>query len=97
MEQPDPLRPSLPDSIKTTKTDTSRRATDQLKIDTVVVKKPVVHILRYPFPADGTITAGIAGVVSLRSTLANVYESLVVPGRQNNDSRFTVGLTYERK
>lgn len=58
VEQPDPLRPSLPDLVKTTKTDTSRTATGQVKIDTVIVKKPVVHILRYRFTADGTITAG---------------------------------------
>ncbi|GAB2604675.1 DUF481 domain-containing protein [Spirosoma areae] len=36
-------------------------------------------------------------VISLRSTVANAYESLVGPGRQNNDFRFTVGLAYERK
>ena len=35
--------------------------------------------------------------LSLRTSLANAYESLVVPGRQNNDLRFTVGLAYERK
>lgn len=34
---------------------------------------------------------------SLRSTLANAYESLVVPGRRNNDLRFTVGMVYEKK
>lgn len=36
-------------------------------------------------------------VVSLRSTLANAYESIVAPGRQNNDLRFTAGFVYERK
>ncbi|WP_018617865.1 DUF481 domain-containing protein [Spirosoma luteum] len=58
VEQPDPLRPSLSDSVKTSKTDTSRTATGQIKIDTIVVKNPVVHVFRYRFTADGTITAG---------------------------------------
>ncbi|MBO0952262.1 DUF481 domain-containing protein [Fibrella forsythiae] len=35
--------------------------------------------------------------LSFRSTLANSYESIVVPGRVNNDLRLTVGMTYERK
>ncbi len=34
---------------------------------------------------------------SLRTTLANAYESVVAPGRQNNDLRVTIGLAYERK
>lgn len=48
---------------------------------------------------NATLSLGIKlnTVVSLKSTLANAYESLVVPGRQNNDLRFTVGLVYERK
>ncbi|MEZ0540984.1 DUF481 domain-containing protein [Fibrella arboris] len=35
--------------------------------------------------------------LSFRSTLANSYESIVVPGRVNNDLRVTLGMTYERK
>ncbi|WP_375444312.1 DUF481 domain-containing protein [uncultured Fibrella sp.] len=35
--------------------------------------------------------------LSFRTTLANSYESVVVPGRVNNDLRLTVGMTYERK
>ena len=58
-------------------------------------------------PADGqrnvrwnaslSVQIKLTQVISLRSTLANAYESLVVPGRQNNDFRFTVGLVYEKK
>ncbi len=58
VEQPDPLRPSLPDSAKTIKTNISRTATGQVKIDTTIVKQAIVHVLRYRFTADGTITAG---------------------------------------
>ena len=35
--------------------------------------------------------------LSFRTTLANSYESIVVPGRVNNDLRLTLGMTYERK
>jgi hypothetical protein len=35
--------------------------------------------------------------LSLRSTLANSYESIVVPGRVNDDLRLTLGMTYEKK
>lgn len=35
--------------------------------------------------------------LSFRSTLANSYERIVVPGRVNNDLRLTLGMTYERK
>ena len=73
VEQPDPLRPSLPDSVKTSKTDTSRTATGQVKIDTVIVKKPIVHILRYRFTADGTITAGNVNRALLQLTSSIDY------------------------
>ncbi|CCH00507.1 hypothetical protein FAES_2498 [Fibrella aestuarina BUZ 2] len=35
--------------------------------------------------------------LSFRATFANSYESIVVPGRVNNDTRLTLGMTYERK
>ena len=35
--------------------------------------------------------------LSFRTTLANSYESIVDPGRVNNDLRLTLGMTYERK
>lgn len=47
--------------------------------------------------ASLSVQVKLTSVVSLRSTLANAYESLVVPGRKNNDLRFTVGLVYEKK
>ena len=58
-------------------------------------------------PADGqrnvrwnaslSIQIKLTEVISLRSTVANAYESIIVPGRQNDDFRFTVGLVYEKK
>ncbi len=47
--------------------------------------------------ASLSIQIKLTEVISLRSTVANAYESVVVPGRQNDDFRFTVGLAYERK
>ncbi len=35
--------------------------------------------------------------ISLRSLVENSYESIVVPGRQNNDFRWTFGIAYEGK
>lgn len=35
--------------------------------------------------------------ISFRSTVENSYESIVVPGRQNNDFRWTFGIAYEGK
>jgi hypothetical protein len=35
--------------------------------------------------------------ISLRSLVENSYESIVVPGRQNNDLRWTFGIAYEGK
>jgi hypothetical protein len=35
--------------------------------------------------------------LSFRATFANSYESIVVPGRVNDDTRLTLGMTYERK
>jgi Protein of unknown function, DUF481 len=35
--------------------------------------------------------------LSFRTTFANSYESVVVPGRVNNDTRLTLGMTYEKK
>ncbi len=47
--------------------------------------------------ASLSVQIKLTQVISLRSTVANAYESLVVPGRQNDDFRFTVGLVYEKK
>ncbi|MBO0935403.1 DUF481 domain-containing protein [Fibrella sp. HMF5335] len=43
--------------------------------------------LQYKFSAN----------LSFRTTFANSYESVVVPGRVNNDTRLTLGMTYEKK
>ena len=47
--------------------------------------------------ASLSVQVKLTTTVSLRTTLANAYESLIVPGRKNNDLRFTIGLVYERK
>lgn len=47
--------------------------------------------------ASLSVQVKLTSVISLRSTLANAYESLVAPGRKNNDLRFTAGLVYEKK
>jgi putative salt-induced outer membrane protein YdiY len=47
--------------------------------------------------ASLSVQVKLTSATSLKSTLANAYESLVVPGRKNNDLRFTIGLVYEKK
>lgn len=74
VEQADPLRPSLPDSVSTTKADSGVASTSQLKTDTAGPKKPVVHVLRYRFTADGTITAGNVNRALLQLTSAVDYQ-----------------------
>ncbi|GAB3999751.1 hypothetical protein GCM10028807_50870 [Spirosoma daeguense] len=44
-----------------------------------------------------SVQVKLTQVISLRTTAANAYESLVAPGRQNDDFRFTIGLVYEKK
>ncbi|WP_019989274.1 DUF481 domain-containing protein [Rudanella lutea] len=44
-----------------------------------------------------TVQVKMTDALSLRTTLANSYESVVVPGRLRNDLRWTIGLAYERK
>lgn len=39
----------------------------------------------------------LSKTISLRSTVENSYESVVVPGRKNNDFRLTFGVAYEGK
>jgi len=59
--------------------------------------QPAIGQYNIRWNATVSVQVKLNAVISLRTTLANAYESLVVPGRQNNDLRFTIGLTYERK
>lgn len=74
VEQPDPLRPSLPDSSKISKSDSSRIAAGQPKLDTAKQVKPVMRIFRYRFTADGTFTAGNVNRSLLQLTSAVDYQ-----------------------
>ena len=73
VEQPDPLRPSLPDSVVVSKTDSSKTVAGQPVTDTIVKKKAVVHLFRYKFTADGTITSGNVNRALLQLTSAIDY------------------------
>ena len=74
VEQPDPLRPSMPDSSKISKSDSSRIAVGQPKLDTAKQVKPVMRIFRYRFTADGTFTAGNVNRSLLQLTSAVDYQ-----------------------
>ncbi|RIV27429.1 DUF481 domain-containing protein [Fibrisoma montanum] len=44
-----------------------------------------------------SVQVKLSALLSLRSTVANAYESVVVPGRKNNDFRLTGGFVFEKK
>ncbi|MFD2572551.1 DUF481 domain-containing protein [Spirosoma soli] len=59
--------------------------------------QPAIGQYNVRWNATLSVQIKLTPTTSLRSTLANAYESLVVPGRKNNDLRFTIGLVYEKK
>ena len=59
--------------------------------------QPALGEYNIRWSASLSVQIKLTEVISLRSTVANAYESLVVPGRQNTDFRFTIGLVYEKK
>ncbi|GAB4049157.1 DUF481 domain-containing protein [Spirosoma litoris] len=74
VEQPDPLRPSLPDSSKAVKIDSSKTTLSQQKIDSLKKAPPIPTIFRYRFTADGTITEGNVSRALLQLTSAVDYQ-----------------------
>lgn len=70
---------------------------DRFTITHTAFYQPALGKYNVRWNASVSVQIKLTQVVSLRSTIANAYESLVVPGRQNNDLRFTVGLVYEKK
>ncbi|QMW02847.1 DUF481 domain-containing protein [Spirosoma foliorum] len=74
VEQPDPLRPSLPDSSKAVKIDSSKTKLSQQKIDSIKKAPPIPTIFRYRFTADGTITEGNVSRALLQLTSAVDYQ-----------------------
>lgn len=70
---------------------------DRYTITHTAFYQPALDRSNLRWNATLSLTIKLSPLISLRSTLANAYESLVVPGRQNNDLRFTAGLVYERK
>ncbi|UFH56248.1 DUF481 domain-containing protein [Spirosoma sp. KNUC1025] len=74
VEQPDPLRPSLPDSAKTSKKDSSKTTAGQLKIDSAKKAQPVTPVFRYRFTADGTLTSGNVNRALLQLASAVDYQ-----------------------
>lgn len=47
--------------------------------------------------ASLSVQVRVTSAVSLRTTAFNSYESIISPGRKNNDFRWTMGLVYEKK
>lgn len=70
---------------------------DRFTVTHTAFYQPALGQYNIRWNASLSVQVKLTSATSLRTTLANAYESLVVPGRQNNDLRFTVGLVYERK
>ncbi len=70
---------------------------DRYTVTHTAFYQPAIGQYNVRWNATLSLQIKLTSTTSLRSTLANAYESLVVPGRQNNDLRFTVGLVYEKK
>lgn len=70
---------------------------DRWTITHTAFYQPALGVPNIRWNASLSAQIKLTAVISLRTTLANAYESVVAPGRQNNDLRFTVGLVYERK
>ncbi|GAB4035790.1 DUF481 domain-containing protein [Spirosoma gilvum] len=70
---------------------------DRFKITHTAFYQPALGQYNVRWNASLSVQFQLTKVISLRSTVANAYESLIVPGRQNNDFRFTMGLVYEKQ
>jgi hypothetical protein len=70
---------------------------DRWTITHTTFYQPALGQYNVRWNASLSVQIKLSEIISLRSTVANAYESLVVPGRQNDDFRFTIGLVYERK
>jgi len=70
---------------------------DRFVVTHTAFYQPALGQYNVRWNASVSVQVKLTAATSLRSTVANAYESLVVPGRQNNDLRFTVGLVYEKK
>jgi hypothetical protein len=70
---------------------------DRFKVTHTAFYQPALGQYNVRWNASVSLQIRLTTLISLRSSLANAYESLVVPGRLNNDLRFTVGLVYEKK
>ncbi len=70
---------------------------DRFTVTHTAFYQPALGQYNVRWNASVSVQVKLTAATSLRTTLANAYESLVVPGRQNNDLRFTVGLVYEKK
>jgi len=70
---------------------------DRWTITHTAYYQPALGQYNIRWNASLSVQVKVTSTTSLRTTLANAYESLVVPGRKNNDLRFTIGLVYEKK
>lgn len=70
---------------------------DRLSISHSGFYQPAFGLHNVRWNASVSLQIKMTASVSLRTTVANSYESVVATDRKNNDFRWTMGLVYERK
>ncbi|GAA4417031.1 hypothetical protein GCM10023187_49130 [Nibrella viscosa] len=70
---------------------------DRWTLSHTVFYQPALGQRNLRWNGSVSLQVKISNALSLRSTVFNTYESVVVPGRRRNDLRWTAGIVYEKK
>lgn len=69
----------------------------KLSLSHTLFLQPSITERNFRWNGNLTLKYQLSKHISFRSLVENSYESIVVPGRQNNDFRWTFGIAYEGK
>lgn len=69
----------------------------KLSLSHTLFLQPSITEKNFRWNGNLTLKYQLSKHISFRTLVENSYESIVVPGRQNNDFRWTFGIAYEGK
>ena len=69
---------------------------DKMLLKHTIFLQPSITEDNFRWNGSISLAYKISKSISLRTTLENSYESLVVVGKKNDDVRFTIGFVYEK-
>ena len=72
-------------------------AKDKMSISHILFIQPSITEKNFRWNGNLIFKYQLSKKISFRSTMENSYESIVVPGRKNNDFRWTFGVVFEGK